>query len=229
MAAGAANVTVNTQTNVTSTTAQFSSDGTPSGVLQPFPVLSDANRTPFFTGTNPGSVSITGGNVTASLAANQTLGTLTAITNTVNVAVTSALPAGTNALGSVTLSSGNLTGITNTLNTTIAGSIPAGTNTIGTVAPVRGSLTDRSGTITTGGTSQQIAGANTSRSYLLVVNPPTNTATLWLNFTTAAAASQPSIPILPGGSFVMESGYVSTEAVNVIAATTSMPFVAKEG
>lgn len=98
----------------------------------------------------------------------------------------------------------------------------------GTTAPAQGTLTDRSGTVTTGGTAQTLAGANSSRKYLLIVNDSAS-ETLWFNFTTTAVASQPSIPIQPNGSFVMEASYVSTEAVSVIAATTGHAFSAKEG
>lgn len=94
--------------------------------------------------------------------------------------------------------------------------------------PVGGTLTDRSGTITTGGTAQQLAPANASRHYLLVVNDSA-TETMWINFTTTAVTSEPSIPILANGSFVMESSFVSTEAVSIIAATTGHPWTAKEG
>lgn len=97
------------------------------------------------------------------------------------------------------------------------------------VPPVtQGTLTDKSGTITLGGTAQTLAAANSSRKYLLVVNDDP-AELLWINFTTAAVASQPSIPIGPRGSFVMEGDFISTELVSVIAATTSHAFTAKEG
>lgn len=98
----------------------------------------------------------------------------------------------------------------------------------------RGSLTDRSALITTGGTSQQLAAANPNRKYLLVVNPTVATENLYINFTavatavTGATTLTSSIPIAPGGSYTM-TGFISTEIVNVIAASTSHSFVAKEG
>lgn len=92
-----------------------------------------------------------------------------------------------------------------------------------------GTLTDRHGTITTGGTSQQIAAVNSNRKYLLIFNPPTATETLFINFTTAAAQDATSIPITPGGSFLMQApSFVSTEAVNAVAATTGHAFGCKE-
>lgn len=96
--------------------------------------------------------------------------------------------------------------------------------------PSNGVLTDRSGTITTGGTAQNAMAANSSRKYLLIRNPTTATAPLWFNFTTAAVVTgSPSIRLDPGDSFIMESGFVSTEAISVIAATTGHAFTAKEG
>jgi len=92
-----------------------------------------------------------------------------------------------------------------------------------------GTLTDRSGTTSgTASTSTQVAAANTSRKYFIIQNVST-TATIWVNFTSAATATQPSIQLLPGGSFVMEAGYVSTEAINVLSTTASVAYTAKEG
>jgi hypothetical protein len=107
---------------------------------------------------------------------------------------------------------------------------PIGTGTVsGTVTanPATGTLTDRSGTITAGGTAQQLAAANTSRKYFFVQN--LSAENMWVNFTTTAVASQPSIRLTPGSSFTLEGGFVSTEAVHVIAATTGSAWSAKEG
>ena len=89
-----------------------------------------------------------------------------------------------------------------------------------------GTLTDRSGTITTGGTAQQLAPVNVTRRYLFVEN--VGTAILWINFTTTAVQSQPSIEIPAGYSFVMEDGFVSTELMSIIGPTTGQAFTAKE-
>lgn len=91
----------------------------------------------------------------------------------------------------------------------------------------RGSLTDRSAAITLGATRQAVCSANLSRSYFLFVN--ISDTTMWINFGTNAVADEPSIPISAGGSFVMEAGWVSSERVDVICATTGKKYVAKEG
>lgn len=91
----------------------------------------------------------------------------------------------------------------------------------------QGTLTNGSGSITTGGTSQQIFASKSDRRYLLIQN--ISTENLWFNFGTAAVQDQPSIKLLPNASFVMESNFVDTQAVNIIGATTGSKFVAKEG
>lgn len=95
-------------------------------------------------------------------------------------------------------------------------------------AVFQGTLTDHSGTLSAATTSQQVMASNTSRRYLYVQNP-SSTDTLWINFTTDATQAEPSIQMLPGGSFVMEGSFVSTEAVNIIGPTAGDAFVAKEG
>jgi hypothetical protein len=95
--------------------------------------------------------------------------------------------------------------------------------------PRRGTLTDKSGTITLGGTAQTLTAINTSRRYMFIMNPPTESERLWINFTTTATGASPSIPLDPGASFVFESLYVTTELISVIAATTGHAFIAKEG
>lgn len=97
------------------------------------------------------------------------------------------------------------------------------------VEPVQGTLTDRSGTLTAGATAQILAAANASRHYLFIENPSNQTESLWINFTTTAVRSEPSIEIPPGAAFTMEAGFVSTELVSVIATTINHPWIAKEG
>lgn len=94
--------------------------------------------------------------------------------------------------------------------------------------PASGALTNRSGVIASGATAQSLMAANASRKYLFIENLD-QSEDLWINFTTTAVASQPSILIKPNGSFVMESSFVSTEAISVIAATTNHAYAAKEG
>lgn len=91
-----------------------------------------------------------------------------------------------------------------------------------------GALTDISGTLTTGATSEEIAAANPSRRYLFIQNLHA-TEDLWINFGVAAVQSQPSIKLPGGGSFVMEAGFCSTQAVHVIATTIAHAWTAKEG
>lgn len=93
--------------------------------------------------------------------------------------------------------------------------------------PYLGALTDRSGTITLGGTAQSLMAANLARRYLFVEN--LSVGDEWINFTVAAVLSQPSIRLVPGASFVMESSIVSSDALSIIGATTAQAFAAKEG
>lgn len=98
-----------------------------------------------------------------------------------------------------------------------------------TISPVQGTLTDKSGTITSGSTSQVASAVNANRKYLLLENPTTASEPLYFNFTTAASTSASgSYSLAPGGSFVMETTFITTEAVNVTATTTGHAFVCKE-
>lgn len=95
------------------------------------------------------------------------------------------------------------------------------------IQPAQAAFVDRSGTITTGGTSQQLSPANPGRRYFSVENL-SSTATLYINFTSAATAASGSIAILPYGTWTMESSSITNEQINIISATTSAPFTAKE-
>lgn len=95
------------------------------------------------------------------------------------------------------------------------------------VTPSQGPLTDKSGTITSGGVAQTLAAANTARKYIIIQN--NSVESLWINFTTTAVQTQPSIQLLPNGSYVMEASFVSTELISIIGATTGSAFSAKEG
>jgi hypothetical protein len=97
-----------------------------------------------------------------------------------------------------------------------------------TISPSTGALTNSSGTTSaTPSTSTTLSSAK-SRKYLFIQNPTSNTVSLWINFTSAATASQPSIQLLPGGSFVQESSFVSNELVTVLSTVASSPYIAKE-
>lgn len=101
----------------------------------------------------------------------------------------------------------------------------------------QGSLTERSGSIALGGTSQQLMAANSARTYLLIQNPATTAGqgvtaeTLFIRFgaTGATVNTGTSIELVAGGSYEMAGSFVSTQAVQVIAATTAHKFIASEG
>ena len=113
-------------------------------------------------------------------------------------------------------------------------------NITGTVsgAGYSGVFIDDSGTITTGGTSQTLAAANANRKYLVISNPPdaasqgvATAEKICVNFTSAATlTSAGSVCLGPGVTWVMggPGGFVSTELVTVIAATTGHIYTAKE-
>jgi hypothetical protein len=129
-------------------------------------------------------------------------------------------------LGGVS-SGGNLAqvGVTNhALDVNVA----SGTFSVSTgpITPTKGTLTDRSGTITAGGAAQQVAAANANRQYFLFEN--VSDQDMWINFGVAAVAANPSFKIVPTGSLVMESSFITTESISVFAATTGKAFSAKE-
>ena len=103
--------------------------------------------------------------------------------------------------------------------------IKSGTATTAST-PTKGTLTDRSGSIASGTVAQTLAAANATRKYFLFVNQ--SAGNMWLNFTTTAIMDQPSILIVPNGSLVMEAGFISTELISVIGATTGQKWMAKE-
>jgi len=96
----------------------------------------------------------------------------------------------------------------------------------GPITPTQGTLTDRSGTIATGGVAQTVCAANGSRQYLLFEN--VSDADLWINFTTTAVLNEPSFRIVSKGSLVMESSFITTEALSVIGANTGQAYTCKE-
>lgn len=94
--------------------------------------------------------------------------------------------------------------------------------------PVSGILTD--GSTTTSATpstaTTALAIATAGRKYLFLQNT-SSSATIYFNFTTTAVVGQPSIQLLPGASFVQESGFVSTELISIISSVASVPYVLK--
>jgi hypothetical protein len=120
-----------------------------------------------------------------------------------------------------------VTGVASTTITSVSlvGSIGAGS---GTIKPTNGTLTDNSSTTSSSAsTSTTLMAANPSRKYLLIENLST-TAPIYINFTSAATAGNGSYYIAPLGSIVQETGFVSTEAINVLSTSTSVPYTAKQ-
>ena len=109
------------------------------------------------------------------------------------------------------------------------------TGTVTTVA-TKGAFTNRSGSIAVAGTSQQLAAANGARNFLIIENPSDTTGqnvanieSLFINFTAVAAVDDGnSIEIMPGGSLIIGPGFVTTELVNVSAATIGHRYIARE-
>ncbi len=99
--------------------------------------------------------------------------------------------------------------------------------TLVTIQPAQEGLNDRSGTITAGGTAQDLMVENKRRKYILIQNQ--STGSLWFDFGLNAVESQPSIEMLPDAIFVMEAGFVSTQRMSIIGATTGQAFACKEG
>lgn len=100
----------------------------------------------------------------------------------------------------------------------------------GTPQPVQaatGTLTARNSTITAGGTAQTLAASNSSRKYLLIQNQ--SVESLYVSFTGTAVADKTSMKLSPGDSYESPAGYVSTQAVSIIGATTGSAFYAVEG
>lgn len=95
-----------------------------------------------------------------------------------------------------------------------------------TVKPQQSVITNRSGTAST--SSGQVAAANLARKYFLMQNLD-SAITIYINFTSNADVSANSIALLPFATFVLEGSFMTTEAINVIAASGSPKYAAKEG
>jgi hypothetical protein len=86
--------------------------------------------------------------------------------------------------------------------------------------------TDRSGTITTGGTAQTLMAANTGRRGFSVQN--LSSGDLWISDVGTAAASQPSMKILPDQVYESALTGVPRGAISIYGATTGQAFMARE-
>lgn len=116
---------------------------------------------------------------------------------------------------------------TATVSGTVAATQSGVWNVNATTASPSGAYTNRSGTLAAAATSQPIAAANASRKAFFFQN--LSNESLWVNFTTLATQSQPSIEVLPKGVLWLTSEFITTEAINVIGATLGSAFAAKEG
>ena len=145
-----------------------------------------------------------------------------AATPAVSISGTPAVTATISGTPAVTIS--GTPAVTATISGTPAVTL-SGTSNAVLSSPTSSTLVDHSGTITTGGTAQTLSAAK-SRHYLFVQN--LSAANLYINFTTTAVVTEPSIMIPPNGSFVQEGSFVSSEAVSIIGATTGQAFTAKD-
>lgn len=99
-----------------------------------------------------------------------------------------------------------------------------------------GTFTNRSGFIAAAGTSQQAMAANGARKRYFIENPATATGqniaaaeSLFVNFGAVAGVNNgTSIELLPGGFLDSSSGPVSTQQINVNAATINHAYIALE-
>lgn len=90
-----------------------------------------------------------------------------------------------------------------------------------------GTITNRSGTTSgTPSTSTQVAATNCCRRFFMIQNLDA-TNPIFINFTAAADTSN-SIELLPYASYSMDGAFISSEAINVLSAGTSIKYLAKE-
>ena len=68
---------------------------------------------------------------------------------------------------------------------------------------------------------------NANRKYLFIQNLD-STNTIYINFTSAASNGTGSLTLGPLASYVQESGFVTTEAITVLATVASVNFTAKQ-
>ncbi len=184
------------------------------------------------------------GSTTDSPASTPTSGTAATMVSLMKALVNSnvsPVPAGTNIIGKFGIDQ-TTPGTTNGVQVNAA--LPAGTNIIGKVSQdtspwvtstqstVNVTLTDCSGTIASGTVAQNAFTAAATRHGFTIANIDT-TETLWISFTTTAAASGTgSYPLGPAdattfstlSSFTSPVGMGINTALSVVAATTSHKF-----
>lgn len=97
-----------------------------------------------------------------------------------------------------------------------------------TSLPQTGNVTEASTkTITTGGTDQQVFAANANRKFLLIQNVSDTDMNLGIGYNPTASTG---IFLAKSGSgIVFESGFIPTQEIRILCATTGKAFVALEG
>jgi hypothetical protein len=169
------------------------------------------------------------GDALADYALNQGVTNPLPISGTVTIG--SAIPAGTNQIGSVTASiSGtvpiSISSVTVGNSVTIA-SLPAISGTV-TANSSNGSLTTRFGSVTTANTAfATSAVTNANRKYLLIQNVTTasNVITVGIGFTPTTTQG---IQLSSGAGLTFEGSYIPTGAVNLLSSVTASCFTILE-
>lgn len=183
------------------------------------------------------------GSVTASISGTVPVsGTFYQATQPVSIASLPSLAAGTNQVGSVTASlnqGGTAVGSANPLQVTLAntGANSTAIKVDGSAStqPISGTITvGRTGTISTyngsissANTSQQIVASNSSRKYFAVQNNSDTDMYVGVGYTPTTTIG--AYLASGGGSLVFESGFVPTQAINILCTTSGKNFVAWEG
>ena len=109
--------------------------------------------------------------------------------------------------------------------------LPSGAATEATLAALvaqkaPSALVDRSGSITSGGTAQQLMAANATRRGWYIQN--NSDTVMWVSDVGTAAATQPSLKLLPDAYYEPPAGGVDNGAISIFCATTGKTFTARE-
>jgi hypothetical protein len=155
---------------------------------------------------------------------------------TVTANLGSALPAGTNRIGVVTI--GNTVSFIsvagddelrqNIIDAITSAPLPAGTSQIGSVTAnsSNGSLTTRFGSVTTANTAfATSAVTNANRKYLLIQNIASTVITAGIGFTPTTTQG---IQIVAGATITFDGNYIPTGAVGILSSVTASNFTVLE-
>ena len=153
------------------------------------------------------------------------------------VTIGSALPAGTNRIGVVTIGAGTVTigagtaqigSVTASISNSVTiASLPAISGTV-TANSSNGSLTTRFGSVTTANTAfATSAVTNANRKYLLIQNVTTgsNVITVGIGFTPTTTQG---IQLSSGAGLTFEGNYIPTGTVNLLSSVTASCFTILE-